>query len=181
LGVHELLTTIWQELGSSSGAIQALVAILQVCILIVAAFLTIRQLKDAVRERSLEGFLAISAALDKQETKDARRFIFSSDALDPEALSKQDQEKIERVCLAFDHVGVLVIHGLIPRDVAMSMYFEVVLRTWHKVRDFVEAERKKRGTKLYMMYFQRLVQESERYHQRYFRNEKIYQFWGDEK
>jgi hypothetical protein len=180
LEIHEFILKVWKELESSSGAIQALVAILQMCILVVAAFLTIRQLKDGVRERSLEGFLAISAELDKHETKEARRFIFSSGSLDPEKLSRQDQERIERVCLAFDHVGVLVTHRLIPMDVAMSMYFEVVLRTWHKVHEFIEAERKKRGTTLYMMYFERLVEESDRYHKRNFPQESIYRFWPDE-
>jgi len=177
--IYLMLAKSWQDLGTYSPAILSLVAILQMLVLIVAAFLTIRQLRDGVRERSLEGFLAISKELDEQETKDARRFIFSSDELNPDALSKEVADRIERVCLAFDHVGVLVAHRLIPKDVAMSMYFEVILRTWQKVRGFVEAERKKRDTRLYMMYFEELVQRADRYHRRRFPNENIYRFWRD--
>jgi hypothetical protein len=64
------------------------------------------------------------------------------------------KEAVESVCVALDRMGVLVLKGLIPEDVAFSMYFDVVLRIWYLVGPFVKQEQKNRRPGVWMKHFE---------------------------
>lgn len=175
-----MLHEFWLILDRGAGVISAVAAAIQTLVIIIAAWLAIKQLRDAVRARSLTGFQAIWAELNGAEARGDRAFIFANE-IDPADLDVEDRLKVERVCVTFDFIGVLVYHELVPRDVALSMYFDVVLRTWHRVRAFVLAERRRRGNVLYMMYFERLADTCDKYRRRRFPDEKLLRYFATEK
>lgn len=139
-------------------AVAAIAAAIQTIVVLVAAVLAIRQLREATRARSLDAFLAISEDLKKEEAVEARKIIYTQLA-NSEILSEEQKKKIESICVTFDKMGVLVKHGLIPKDVAFSMYFDVVLRIWKHVEPFVIQERERRKNDIWMMYFETLKKE----------------------
>lgn len=153
------------------------ISIIQTITIIIAAGLAVWQLREAARARSLDGFPALAA--DLENDADARLSIYTDL---PELLAKEkdedkrefisqfsDEQKsnIEKVCVTFDRMGVLVIHGLLPKDVAFSMYFDVVLRIWRLVEPYVQQKRQHRENDLWMMYFEKL-------------NEKCWEYWEHE-
>ena len=72
-----MLYQFWCALANSSSAITALTAIVQTVIIIIAAGLAIKQLRDGVRARSLDGFRAISEELNREDARLSRQFIYS--------------------------------------------------------------------------------------------------------
>jgi len=145
--------------------ITAFAALIQAIVVLVAVWPAYKQLREAVKVRSLEAFKTI--AEDIQNSAAERRLIYSELAELPNMLEKdkknfisqmkQDfKSNIVNVCVTFDKMGVLVKHGLIPKDVAFSIYFDVVIRIWHLVEPFIKQEREKRKSDIWMMYFEEL-------------------------
>jgi hypothetical protein len=77
----------------------------------------------------------------------------------PYSLTVEQAKEVENVCVIFDRMGVLVKERLIPKKVAFSMYFDVVLRTWYLVEPFIRHEREQRQNDLWMMYFEDLAEK----------------------
>lgn len=153
-------------------SIDTLASIIGTITIVIATGIAIWQLREAARARSLDGFVALSEELKRDAG--ARRLIYSELVKLPTMTDKEkkkflsqltDEQKrqIESVCVTFDRMGVLVMHRLLPKDVAFSMYFDVVLRTWHLVMPFVQEERVRRKNDLLMMYFEELNTECWKY------------------
>lgn len=151
-------------------SIDTLLSIVGTVTIVVAAAIAIWQIREAARARSLDGFLALAENIKRDQ--DARKSIYKELA-NIHHLNDEEKEKllakpklrsaIEQVCVTFDQMGVLVLHGLLPKDVAFSMYFDVILRTWYLVEPFVQAERERRQSDAWMAYYELLNQECWQY------------------
>jgi len=148
--------------------IASIAAIIQAVVVIIAVIIALIQLNQGTRARSLDAFLAISQDLRNENIVEARRWIFTK-LKNTRNLTNRQKTKVEALCVIFDKIGVLVKHGLIPKDVAFSMYFDVVLRTWNRVESFIKEERERRKNDLWMMYFEALNKECLRYWQDQFK------------
>jgi hypothetical protein len=136
------------------------VLVVQTAAVLIAARFAIRQLREATRTRALDGFLAISYEIASSEAAASRKLIYTKDF---KKWSDDERHMAEEVCVTFDRMGVLVLHGLIPEDVALSMYFDVILRTWKRLEPFVKKERERRQMDLWMMRFERLAEKCEKH------------------
>lgn len=145
--------------------ITALAAIIEATVVLVAIWPAYKQLREAVKVRSLEAFKII--AEDIQNIIEERRLIYSELVELPSMtkkvqkdfisqLKEDSKNKIIKACYTFDKMGVFVTHGLVPKEVAFSIYFDVVLRIWHLVEPFIKEEREKRKNDIWMMYFEKL-------------------------
>lgn len=148
--------------------ITAAAALIEATVVLIAIWPAYKQLREAVKARSLDAFKTVSEDI-KNEVNE-RRLIYSElselpkmkkgDQIDHISKMKDDlKNKIIKVCVTFDKMGVLVTHGLIPKDVAFSIYFDVVLRIWHLVEPFIKEERKRRESDIWMMYFEKLSEQ----------------------
>ncbi len=157
----------WIIIGAIAAAIQSLVVF-------VAFLVAMRQIGEATRSRSLDGFIEISRELNEDSARKDRKFIYDGLSQD---LSPENFERVERIWVMFDRMGVLVEHGLVPADVALSMYFDVVIKTWIKSKNLINNKRLERDSKIYMMYFQKLVRRCIRHWEKTeFKTEKFFEY-----
>ena len=60
--------------------------------------------------------------------------------------------------VSYNRIGFLVHQGLIPMDRALAEYIgPPTIRMWGKLRKVVESERKRRGEKTYLAFFEELA------------------------
>jgi hypothetical protein len=153
--------------------LETIMSIIGTVTIVVAAGIAVWQIREDTRARSLEGFLALAEKMKKD--KEARKCIYDGLAKIHALTDKEKQKllsdpklvsEIEKVCVSFDQMGVLIEHRLLPEDVAFSMYFDVILRTWYLVEPYVQAERERRKSDAWMASFETLNKKCLKYWKR---------------
>ncbi len=131
----------------------------------VAALLyAIRQVQEAKRARVLEAYLIFESRLTSESTRQDRRCVYENDFGDPRNISPADREIMERVCVTFDILGVLVREELMYRPLVFKPFYDVIIKCWNKTFDYIEFERKpNRKAHTYMRDFEYLYHQAEEY------------------
>jgi hypothetical protein len=129
----------------------------------VAALLyAVKQVREARKARVLEAYLMFESRLTTEQARKDRRHIYETSFENPSVITSEDREIIERVCVTFDILGVLVREGLMYRPLVFKPFYDVIIKCWKKTYDFVEFERKpNRKATTYMQDFEYLYKEAE--------------------
>lgn len=164
----------WDMMDALANMIQAIIVVVALPVALRQLRLTVIQQKtandqrqEAANIRTLEAFLTVSSELNSQESRASRRFIYTHLRKMTEAelrsLPEKQFEQVERVCVTFDRLGVLIKKKLMPEEVALSMYFESILKTWYSTQLFIQGERAKRKYPTHYTHFEWLNQRCEVY------------------
>ena len=131
----------------------------------VAALLyAMKQVQEAKKARVLEAYLIFESRLTSESARQDRRFVYENDLSDPRNISSADREIIERVCVTFDILGVLVREELMYRPLVFKPFYDVIIKCWLKTFDYIDFERKpNRKAKTYMMDFEYLFHQADEY------------------
>lgn len=131
---------------------------------ITALLYAIRQVQEAKKARVLEAYLIFESRLTSESARQDRKYIYEKDFDDPKSITKDDREVIERVCVTFDILGVLVREELMYRPLVFKPFYDVIIKCWKKSFDFIEFERKpNRKAHTYMRDFEYLYYQAEDY------------------
>lgn len=121
-----------------------------------------RELRESRHARFLEAVNQIYADLHSEESKAARRYVYSKE---PSELVNSPPEgiiQIEKVADAFEHIGLLAEHSLVAKEIVLDYFWEAILRMWVRLKPYVKDTRQKRGTQ-YADHFEKLAKYAEEY------------------
>jgi hypothetical protein len=138
----------------------------------IASVLALIELREASKARYLDVRTLIQE-MNVPALRDARRFVYTEMPSDRAQLSGESLKKVEMVLVSFDEIGVLVAQGLLPRQMALDVYAEIVTRAWRKVLPFVRFERERRGMSRYMIHAEILANLAEQHIQRHYPDERL--------
>jgi hypothetical protein len=124
----------------------------------------VRQVKEARKARVLSAYLTFESRLTSPQARQDRRFIYEKNLDSPATLTPEEREIIERVCVPFDILGVLVREDLMYRPLVFKPFYDVIIKYWIKTFDFICYERNPgRKFQTYMQDFQYLYDQSEEF------------------
>jgi hypothetical protein len=121
------------------------------------------------KRQELGAILEAFRILNNNEHRSARQLVYSAAKQYDEGMkdifknSTIIQNSAAMVRADMDQIGLLVINGLIPRDLFLSPYLNTVIICWKALKDHIEDERKERRYPRYMKYFETLYEDAERY------------------
>jgi hypothetical protein len=145
---------LWQVIFTGITALTAVAALLY----------AVRQVQEAKKARVLEAYLIFESRLTSESARLDRRCVYEKDFEDPKAITHEDRETIERVCVTFDILGVLVREELMYRPLVFKPFYDVIIKCWKKTFDFIEFERRpNRKANTYMQDFEYLYLQAEAY------------------
>src|SRR5918912_4022586 len=117
---------LWSTLASVA-------TVIGVSVVIPTAVIALRQLKEMTKARHLEAMLKVYEMIGSESARKQRKFIYTELTSAPEALTSDERDQVEQVCVAFDRIGILVRSDLIPKDELFAGHCEVIIRTWRKL------------------------------------------------
>jgi hypothetical protein len=139
----------WSDLASLAGIIGA-------GVVIYAAVVAVRQLKEMARSRNLEAMLRVYELIASKEARASRRFIYTELSSEPDAVTSEELDKIEEVSVTFDRVGALVGAGLVPADLLFASHRDMIIRAWDRLAPYVAYHRLQRYA-AYARHFEQLA------------------------
>ena len=92
----------------------------------------------------MEGFVSFIAQLNSAKMVRARELLYQNKGK-VEYLSSQDKTSIKVILILLDQMGTLVIKKLIPEEVAIEMYWDVVIKCWDASKSWIKKEEQERG------------------------------------
>ena len=135
----------------------SIATIIGVGVVICAALLALRQLRETTRARHLEAMLRVYEMIGSEDARSSRRFIYTQLKSNPEKITPQEQEKIEEVTVALDRIGTLVSANLVPKKLLFSSHCEMVILCWDKLSPYIMYRRLHLDDPTYATYFERLA------------------------
>jgi hypothetical protein len=161
------INTTFDLIASIAAAITAVIAVIGLIFAIV-------QVREAKKARVLDAYLAFEHRLDDQ--REERNRFYEADLEDPTKITLEDRHILESVCVTFDMLGVLIREDLMYRPLIFKPYYDVIIKSWKKARNYIIFERQEfRKTRAYMLDFEYLFNEAEKYRlKKHFPEVKIY-------
>lgn len=146
-------------------AIVGITTLVQACVVVIAAFVAIRALAENRKHRALSAFIPLYEDLNSAEAVRLRQTVYNLSEISPAELLQEQSEAINQLVNKLDFLGFLIVGGFVQRDMAISLYYGTVIRSWKACQPYVNDQRKKRGTK-FAEYFELLNRECVRYTER---------------
>lgn len=154
-------------------------SIMTLAILIIGFYPAFRSLKQ--QERSLRFGVYYQVIEMMEKTREERRNI--QDRVQPgkavgyfNTLKDEKQKNaFDEVARTFDKLGLLVKNGVVPLDFVMDFYARPIVITWHRVREYVEEERKERGQPGHMKKFEELALLAKDHRDKYHKGEETFE------
>lgn len=143
-------------------------------VIITAAILTYRQVREASRARKLESSLAILTHISSPGLRNARRLVYthqaeidqivksnpSWEALD--AFFKEvshgqvDLERFHSYLASLENVSILVLHDLAPDDIIDMFFARLAPRHWNALTEMILFMRRTYGSDDFLQHFEML-------------------------
>jgi hypothetical protein len=146
-----LLWWILKALGSSFdlwAIIESLSTALAAAAVFTAGFIAFRELSEISNSRYMEVVERLLEELNSEENIEARRWIFQNLPADPQegisSISPEGREAIKRVLNSLDRVAFLTQPGWSDEELVMPWMNPMVVKSWVKLKRYVEFERKRR-------------------------------------
>lgn len=137
-----------------------------VCLAAVLAYLQLREMAAA---RWTEATTKVFEMLIYDEkTREARRFVRTSELPRPGHASKETFDKMYRVWVSFDNLGAMIVHNMLPEHLPMEMFYGSVIECWLKLAPHIKEERRHRGAG-YQIFFEDLYCRSVAYRDKHYR------------
>ena len=126
------------------------------------------------RQRKFSGLIELFKLLNGKEQREARAMLFEAyrkyketgnDSIFDDELYK---EYVNRTISDFNEVGALVKKGLVSTNFFLDVYWNVTLRSWNASRIVILKRRISRSYDEYMINFEMLARNAEKYKNRRF-------------
>ena len=126
------------------------------------------------RQRKFAGLIEIFKLLNGKEQREARAMLFEAyrkyketgnDSIFDDEFYK---EYVNRTISDFNEVGALVKAGLVSMNLFVDVYWNITLRSWNASRIIIQKRRISRNYDEYMINFEALANDAEKYSKRRF-------------
>ncbi len=111
------------------------------------------QLVESVDSRHLAVYNDVFREMMSDEEIEARRWIYQHLPDDPEQglreLDERGQQRVKRVLNSFDHLGFLLRQEWITDEGLIEWVSPIVVKTWRKLKPYVEYESRRRNEPYY--------------------------------
>ncbi|HKY55153.1 MAG TPA: HAD family hydrolase, partial [Anaerolineales bacterium] len=145
----------WTAISSISTAIASIVVI-------IALIFTYRQIKEMVQARHLEALLEVFNKLTPEDISKSRRYILTNDLPEPGSASPEVYEHMHKVWVSFDNLGLMVHLKMLPKEIALPMFYGQTIKFWNKLERHIQYEEYIRKT-WYQIYFKQFYELSREY------------------
>jgi hypothetical protein len=121
------------------------------------------------RQRKFAGLIEIFKLLNGKEQREARAMLFEAyrkykvtgnDSIFDDEFYK---EYVNRTISDFNEVGALVKKGLVSTNLFLDVYWNITLRSWNASRIIIQKRRTSRNYYEYMINFEVLASDAEKY------------------
>jgi hypothetical protein len=126
------------------------------------------------RQRKFAGLIEIFKLLNGKEQREARAMLFEAyrkykqtgdDSIFDDQFYK---EYVNRTISDFNEVGALVKKGLVSTNLFLDVYWNITLRSWNASRIIIQKRRVSRNYDEYMINFEVLATDAEKFKKRRF-------------
>jgi hypothetical protein len=142
------------------GMTEALSAAVTAAAVIGGGLVAYRQLAEGANSRYLEVADRLFGELNAPENVAARRWIYQELPDDPEVglskLGPEGQDHVKKTLNSLDRVAFLTQAGWIPEELIMAWMNPMIVKSWLKLKPYVEYERHTRGEPDYYEHAERL-------------------------
>ena len=134
------------------------------------------------RQRKFAGLIEIFKLLNGKEQREARAMLFEAyrkyketgdDSVFEDEFYK---EYVNRTISDFNEVGALVKKGLVSTNLFLDVYWNITLRSWTASRIIIQKRRISRNYDEYMINFEVLANDAEKYKNRRFPSASVEPF-----
>ena len=134
------------------------------------------------RQRKFVGLIEIFKLLNGKEQREARAMLFEAyrkykvtgnDSIFDDEFYK---EYVNRTISDFNEVGALVKKGLVSTNLFLDVYWNITLRSWNASRIIIQKRRTSRNYYEYMINFEVLASDAEKYKNRRFPSSSVEPF-----
>jgi hypothetical protein len=134
------------------------------------------------RQRKFAGLIEIFKLLNGKEQREARAMLFEAyrkyketgnDSIFDDEFYK---EYVNRTISDFNEVGALVKKGLVSTNLFLDVYWNITLRSWNASRIIIQKRRTSRNYNEYMINFEVLANDAEKYKNRRFPSSSVEPF-----
>jgi len=134
------------------------------------------------RQRKFTGLIEIFKLLNGKEQREARAMLFEAyrkykEAGDDSIFDTEFyREYVNRTLSDFNEVGALVRKGLVSTSLFLDVYWNITLRSWNASKVIIYKRRTSRNYDDYMINFEVLARDAERYRKKYSPNSSVEPF-----
>ena len=134
------------------------------------------------RQRKFAGLIEIFKLLNGKEQREARAMLFEAyrkyketgnDSIFDDEFYK---EYVNRTISDFNEVGALVKNGLVSTNLFLDVYWNITLRSWNASRIIIQKRRTSRNYNEYMINFEVLANDAEKYKNKRFPSSSVEPF-----
>lgn len=134
------------------------------------------------RQRKFAGLIEIFKLLNGKEQREARTMLFEAyrkyketgnDSIFDDEFYK---EYVNRTISDFNEVGALVKKGLVSTNLFLDVYWNITLRSWNASRIIIQKRRTSRNYNEYMINFEVLANDAEKYKNKRFPSSSVEPF-----
>jgi hypothetical protein len=162
-----LLAAVWWMAGGATNPAvdfwqitEALSAAVTAAAVIGGGFVAYRQLAEGASTRYMEVADRLFGELNAPENVAARRWVYQKLPDDPElglsGLEPEGRDHVKRTLNSLDRVAFLTQAGWIPEGLIMAWMNPMIVKSWLKLKPYVEHERRARGEPDYYEHAERL-------------------------
>ena len=134
------------------------------------------------RQRKFTGLMEIFKLLNGKEQREARAMLFEAyrkykESGDDSIFDTEFyREYVNRTLSDFNEVGALVRKGLVSTSLFLDVYWNITLRSWNASKVIIYKRRTSRNYDDYMINFEMLARDAERYRKKYSPNSSVEPF-----
>lgn len=134
------------------------------------------------RQRKFTGLIEIFKLLNGKEQREARAMLFEAyrkykETGDDSIFDTEFyREYVNRTLSDFNEVGALVRKGLVSTSLFLDVYWNITLRSWNASKVIIYKRRTSRNYDDYMINFEMLARDAERYRKKYSPNSSVEPF-----
>jgi D-glycero-D-manno-heptose 1,7-bisphosphate phosphatase len=146
---------LWTVISSISTAIASIVVT-------ITLIFTYRQIREMVQARHLEALLEVFNKLTPEDISKSRRFVLTNKLPEPGNASPEVYEHMHKVWVSFDNLGLMVHFKMLPKQIALPMFYGQTIKFWNKLEKHIQYEEYIRKT-WYQIYFKEFYELSYEY------------------
>ncbi|HEY7019630.1 MAG TPA: hypothetical protein VH349_00840 [Ktedonobacterales bacterium] len=146
--------------------VNAIAAVIGAGTVVLATLYAVRQYKDGVKARYLDGLYHVYELLSGDQARTDRDAVYAlPDLVDTTRPTfATELALVRKVTARYDFVGHLVMSGILPAEYVVPVYFDQVIRVWEKTLPYITyIQRDRRLGEAFHKRFRDLYQRCKRY------------------
>jgi len=126
-------------------AVTALSAGVSALVIVIAALLSLMQLREIKKTRQLDLALHLLDTISSPEARELRRFVYEIAHRLDQPLSSEDMLKVDQVLSGLDRMWLLAEEKQVKSRLIFDAYGPMIVRIWRLLAPVVAVERRRRG------------------------------------